>query len=31
VIAIIAIAVNRTRWRRLPAVPDNHDAAIGGP
>jgi uncharacterized protein len=28
VIAIIAIAVNRTRWRRLPAVPDNHDAAI---
>jgi uncharacterized protein len=29
VIAIAAIAVNRTRWRRLPAVPDNHDAAIG--
>jgi uncharacterized protein len=26
VIAIIAIAVNRTRWRRLPAVPDDHDA-----
>jgi uncharacterized protein len=31
VIAIIAIAVNRTRWRRVLAVPDNHNAAIRAP
>ena len=29
VIAIVAIVVSRDRWRRVPAVRDNDDAAIG--
>jgi uncharacterized protein len=31
VVVIVAILVSRDRWRRVPAVRDNDDAAIGGP
>jgi uncharacterized protein len=31
VVVIVAILVSRHRWRRVPAVRDNDDAAIGGP
>jgi uncharacterized protein len=31
VVVIAAIVVSRDRWRRVPAVPDNDDAAIGPP
>ena len=31
VVVIVAIVVSRNRWRRVPAVRDNDDAAIGPP